>query len=465
MIELAGFRLKGAVSKIRVAAAVVLAAVAMPRDASAQTGSWANDTDTAWVFGSDVSVITTAAEFARFADVVNSGDDDFEGKTVVLANAVDLSAHFWQPVGVLSDPFGNPDAPFRGTFDGGGHAISGLHVDTTELSSHTSETGLFGGVEGAVLRNITLEAPVVSGGIYIGGVVGWADRTTLSNIVSLAGAGASVAGDGDTELIGGIAGYATGTSFRHVRNEVAVFSETGTVGGIAACADGAFDAAATFADVVNAGAVTGAGVASDNLVIVHGGDPVSYAVESVGGISGSGYSILADGVRNLGTVSGRAARQTAGLFGESYDSTVRNAFNSGDVSGTTIVGGLVGKLSQTELVNAYNAGSVALSRTGWESDARRTPPALAALGGIAGQALGRFEDGWPHLAEEFSNGRIENAVNYGAVTNTTSWRRIFVGGLIGVQGDTMPLVIVAPPFGGLIQGWYPVPVYASYWKL
>jgi hypothetical protein len=34
-----------------------------------------------------------------------------------------------------------------------------------------------------------------------------------------------------------------------------------------------------------------------------------------------------------------------------------------------------------------------------------------------------------------------------------------VGGLIGVQGDTLLFGIV-----GVVQGWYPVPVYASYWK-
>ena len=105
--------------------------------------------------------INSVDEFELFADMVNEYGIDFSGKTIALANDINLAGINWTPIG-------NADAPFMGTFDGNGFKISNLKIDAPS----TSYVGLFGMTEGASLNNVDLFNVDVKGQKRVGGLVG-----------------------------------------------------------------------------------------------------------------------------------------------------------------------------------------------------------------------------------------------------------------------------------------------------
>lgn len=96
------------------------------------------------------------------------------------------------------EPVGNAQNAFTGTFDGGGHEISGLFINRT-----TSNIGLFGYISRAVVGNFTLKDVKVKGGSDVGAVVGYARSSSVKN-VSLVNI--DVSGE---DCIGGIVGIGT----------------------------------------------------------------------------------------------------------------------------------------------------------------------------------------------------------------------------------------------------------------
>ena len=94
----------------------------------------------------------------------------------------------WTPVGTYSNPY-------TGTFDGGGHTITGLTVDLP----NQSYVGLIGFLRGTV-KNLTLAGVEINGRSFVGGVVGANDGTVT---------GCAVSGkvSGNYLYIGGVVGY------------------------------------------------------------------------------------------------------------------------------------------------------------------------------------------------------------------------------------------------------------------
>ena len=81
----------------------LLPALALTASATGPTGNWLDEGNRNTSWGSDyddVSVFTvhSAGDMARFAALVNGGKN-FSGKTVRLAADLDLSAHYWTPIG------------------------------------------------------------------------------------------------------------------------------------------------------------------------------------------------------------------------------------------------------------------------------------------------------------------------------------------------------------------------------
>lgn len=118
----------------------------------------------------EVVEIGTVEDLKTFASEVNSGNDDYKGKTVKLTADIDLSeAGDWTPIGTQSKPF-------RGTFDGKGHTVSGMRASASD--SMTS-VGFFGCVHNGTVKNIKLIGAKIDGEIegnkntsyYIGGLV------------------------------------------------------------------------------------------------------------------------------------------------------------------------------------------------------------------------------------------------------------------------------------------------------
>ena len=145
--------------------------------------------------------ISTVDDLVDFANAVNSGDD-FKGKTVVLANDIQLMDSEGIPT---MTPIGTKENPFMGTFDGQGYTIDNLYMGEYEGEDQdiyaNSYVGLFGFTE-AVIKNVTVNNPFIVGKSYVGGIVGCAYTGTVENC--------HVTGEIDIEgyyMVGGITGH------------------------------------------------------------------------------------------------------------------------------------------------------------------------------------------------------------------------------------------------------------------
>lgn len=100
--------------------------------------------------------ISTPEQLAGLAYLVNTFHH-FRGKTVTLANDIDLAEHLWVPIGrYFISSRRQSQALFAGTFDGGGHTIHNLNVNIKIYSYIDPEvSGLFGLATGAI-KNVTL---------------------------------------------------------------------------------------------------------------------------------------------------------------------------------------------------------------------------------------------------------------------------------------------------------------------
>ena len=72
-------------------------------------------------------------------------------------------------------PIGNATNRFKGTYDGGGHTISGIQT------SEGSYRGLFGYVDGGTIRNLALSNSFIYGESFLGGIVGMNLGGTIQN--------------------------------------------------------------------------------------------------------------------------------------------------------------------------------------------------------------------------------------------------------------------------------------------
>lgn len=168
---------------------------------------WGNDYENQTVFS-----ITTAAQLAKFAAMVNIPKDDksasqysFDGKTVKLANDIDLSEHEWVAVGFyfFGLPGDNLYSTFSGTFDGGGHTISGMNVNLPQVPGQ----GLFGSADKkSTIKDVVLSNSYVNGNQRVGGIAGEANGL-VENCHVLP----NVTVRGDFVDVGTLVGHSTGT--------------------------------------------------------------------------------------------------------------------------------------------------------------------------------------------------------------------------------------------------------------
>ncbi|MEI9989831.1 MAG: GLUG motif-containing protein [Rhizomicrobium sp.] len=303
---------------------------------------------------------------------------------------------------------------FTGVFDGLGHTLSGLYINTPS----NSYVGLFDTVgHGGVVRNIGLVGGSVTGGDTVGGLAGW-NSGTISNAYAtgrvtgvftaggLVGTNAgtindvyatgSVTGIGH---VGGLVGHNTNGTVSHAYATGSV-SGRSEVGGLVGSNTG------TINDVYATGSVTG----SDNVggLVGSNNDGTISNVYATGSVSGNGTNVgglVGDNLRGTisdayatGSVSG--GRYVGGLIGSNHHGTVSDAYATGGVSGSSDVGGLVGSNDTGTISDAYATGSV--SGSGY-------------IGGLVGNN--------PH-------GTISDAYATGSVTGSSN-----VGGLVGSNSN------------------------------
>ena len=182
----------------------------------APTDSWTDPGNYAESFSSadgNTINIQNEAELARLAYLLNSGEQSFDQNGVInLVADLDLSAHYWVPIGDAAHPFG-------ATFNGNGHQITDVYVNRGDQAYN----GLFGYAEGkywddyygvglnnAKINDLVLKNSIIIGGDFTGGIVG---RMTywsfLTNVVCYA----QVNGSGNA---GGLIGEVQDASYDHL---------------------------------------------------------------------------------------------------------------------------------------------------------------------------------------------------------------------------------------------------------
>jgi filamentous hemagglutinin family protein len=225
----------------------------------------------------------------------------------VLGANIDASGTSGWNSGAGFTPIGNSTTAFTGVFDGLGHTISGLHINTPNVE----KVGLFGvvssGGAAGVIRQVGMVEGSVSGSSDVGGLVGYNGGGRISNSYSTG----AVTGSSD---VGGLMGLNYG-SYGGISNSFSTGAVTGTatVGGLVGRNYGSSDS-------INSSFSTGAVTGTTN----------------VGGLVG-----VNDG--NFGSIS--------------------NSFSTGAVTGTTNVGGLVGlSVGSDSISNSYyDIGSVSIN--------------------------------------------------------------------------------------------------------
>lgn len=180
--------------------------------------------------------ITDVTKFIEFSNNVNSGID-YTNTTVFLETDIDLTGHNFVPIGT-------EEHYFNGIFDGKGHSIKNLLIDTNTIQY----VGLFGFVESATIKNVMIDSTCSF-------VSGYNQSQSIAHVASLVGAcyepcilennvnfaSVTYAGDTDTAQVGGIVGYMlTKDGLSHIKNcaNYATITSTGLysqarIGGIA----------------------------------------------------------------------------------------------------------------------------------------------------------------------------------------------------------------------------------------
>ena len=159
--------------------------------------------------------VTSADGLMNIAKLVNGGKTDIN---ITLDKDIDLTGKEWTPIGT------DYDNSYKGTFDGGGHTITGLTFTTND-----EYAGLFGWLNRAgTVKNVVMEGvQITSNQIYggsIGGVVGYSWGTIENCSVS-----GSISG---TVYVGGVVGAQIGGSITGCSSSATV-KGTVDVGGVA----------------------------------------------------------------------------------------------------------------------------------------------------------------------------------------------------------------------------------------
>ena len=109
--------------------------------------------------------------------VEHLGAVDFDGVTIKLNSDIDLYVKGENGEPIPFDPIGSYrfDLPFKGTFDGQGHTITNLYQNTWELNNgyyyNDCGLGLFGAVNNATIKNLTIDGAEISGESAICGTI------------------------------------------------------------------------------------------------------------------------------------------------------------------------------------------------------------------------------------------------------------------------------------------------------
>ena len=323
--------------------------------------------------------ISNAEELFRFAEFVNGGETSINAKLTadICVNACDEGERVLNDDGTLNEadtskfvkwtPIGTNEKPYTGTFDGNGKSISGLY-----FNDESGFGGLFGILEEATVKNVGVVDSYFSGQSAIGAIAGLVADGEVSNVYSES----AVSGG---EYVGGVVGVNVGIiSGSYNKGSVNGYEKVGgivgadvgkitdcynmgfvkgflDIGGVAGLVEGGGEVD----KVYNVGAVSGEEFLAGGLIgsIDEGSLKIGYNTgavsgkNSVGGVVGGSADASIDNVYNTGAVSGENA--IGGIVGGNEGGIISNVLNMGSVMGTKDVGGIVGGMGNNSISNCY----------------------------------------------------------------------------------------------------------------
>ena len=159
-----------------------------------------NKGDTVWGTSSYMAV-PNKIEISTFAELQKIGNDIAYPLIANYELTKDIDAS-----GLKFEPIGDSVRAFTGSFDGKNHVIKNLTID----EPNRDFTGMFGYMEGATVRNLTLQNTKVVGSWCVGALAGEARLSLIHNVVSFNG---DVKGESS---VGGLIGVAVGDSINVV---------------------------------------------------------------------------------------------------------------------------------------------------------------------------------------------------------------------------------------------------------
>ena len=240
--------------------------------------------------------VTTADGLMNVAELVNGGKTDIN---ITLDTDLDLTGKEWTPIG-------NYEKQYTGTFNGGGHTITGLTVTGSDQYA-----GLFGRIgSGGTVKNVKLE-------------------------------GVKIESDNDMSSVGGVAGDSYDGNIENCSVSGSVSGNNGTAGGVVGNQQKGSITGCSSSATVNAGIAAGGVAGGTNIGASLTG---CYATGDVTLVSNDIGTCYAGGV--------------VGNNGSS--STLKACYAWGSVtgsksSGTVYVGGVTGSNDLGTLTACYHA--------------------------------------------------------------------------------------------------------------
>ena len=295
--------------------------------------------DLGYIYDSNTNTYTVynADGLMNVAELVNGGKSDIN---ITIDTDIDLTGKDWTPIGT------DYDNSYKGTFDGGGHTITGLTFTTND-----EYAGLFGWLNRAgTVKNVVMEGvQITSNQIYggsIGGVVGYSWGTIENCSVS-----GSVSG---TVYVGGVVGAQIGGSITGCSSSATV-KGTVDVGGVA----GQTNSSATLTACYATGNVTieinpAKNIAGGSLVGMNAGSSL-LACYATGNVTSTGSST---GYVHIGGFLGNNyTTVTAGYWKNNHEQGI--GYNRESTGATKVDGSVVTWQKAVDAMNTalQNAGS------------------------------------------------------------------------------------------------------------
>ena len=273
----------------------------------------------------------------NIAELVNGGKTDIN---ITLDTNIDLIGKDWTPIGT------NVDNSYKGTFDGGGHTITGLTFTTNDKYA-----GLFGWLNKAgTVKNVVMEGvQITSNQIYggsIGGVAGYSWGTIENCSVS-----GSVSG---TVYVGGVVGAQIGGSITGCSSSATVKGMV-DVGGVAGQTNSSATLTACYATgnvIIEINPVKN--IAGGSLVGMNAGSSL-LACYATGNVTSTGSST--GKVHIGGFLGNNYTTVTAGYWKNNHEQGI--GYNRESTKATKVDGSVVTWQKAVDAMNTalQNAGS------------------------------------------------------------------------------------------------------------